>query len=140
MEDKKEIKYRLEYHPNPNCCEIHLNTKILSNETRIIYSETDSEAELAEKNETIALKLLELLTNIEGIESIFIKKFSVDLTKGEAFDWEDMIPIVLNTINCCIGTDKILIEKASPIIHPELTPEEIANMNRMNDSFFDDID
>ena|SRR3989344_3413680 len=130
---KDEIKYRLEYHPNPNCCEIHLNKELISNKTHILGSEFDSSEELG--GEKKAKELMELLVNTDGIDYIFIKKFSISIHKGEVFDWEEVIPNVLDVINTLLGSESEMREKDAPIVHSPLTQKEIEKLNEAFDDF-----
>lgn len=91
------MRYRLEYHPNPNCLDIHLDQEVTNQ--RIVTYEIDSGEP---KDQMFTPKPTpEWVKNIFavlGVEGVHLCPHAVGITKATMFSWRKILPLILFAI------------------------------------------
>lgn len=85
------MKYQIEYCPNPDCIQIHVNKEIF-----VGKHEGDYEDFLGECNDVDGV--IKALSEVEGIESVSSSVNHVQMTKGKLFAWDDLLPKCIEVI------------------------------------------
>jgi hypothetical protein len=80
----KQIRYQLEYHPEPNSLSIHID-KIL---TRQMIEVFDSE----DMHESTQPEVVKDLFGVDGVGQISLHRYNLSIRKAKVFSWEEMIP------------------------------------------------
>jgi hypothetical protein len=89
---KPAVYYIVETFNNAHVRHIHVSRKVV-NEANV----THVDIEVAIKRGT-APKLWRRLAAVPGVTEVWLKEYSVDVTKGEAFDWDVVFPQVLEVL------------------------------------------
>lgn len=117
------MKYKLEFHPNPDCVSIHLQKRLCTDiemfdspEDKIIVWENDEI--VGEKDPPDYIKRL---WGVPGVAGITIQHYDLMLTKGAAFDWNDMLSQIIAILNFEFYPDS----KPEMLGEPKLPSEEL---------------
>lgn len=96
------LKIKTQNHPNEKAKTFHLNNRIsFSN----IHHFMDGDIDISDIEEVgnVGCKIVERLFNIDGINSIFIGKYEMDIHLAEMFDWTpELEKAVFDTIQFTI--------------------------------------
>ncbi len=103
------MKYKLMYHPNPECLTVNVNVE-LTNEMIELF---DSIKYASGKNK----KFVEELFGIAGVTGVSLHKYELGITKGSVFEWEDIIQEVIMIILLHYCPNEKAVEIAKPQKH-----------------------
>ncbi len=102
MKAKKAMKYKLEFHPNPNCLSIHVTSRLVNNMCENFESPSDK-IDVWNGNTIVGEKdppvYVTRLFGVDGIKTVHIDQYEISLTKGSAFEWNDMLGRIITILN-----------------------------------------
>jgi hypothetical protein len=117
------MKYKLEYCPNPDVIQIHLQKRICSSMIENFESPEDK-IDVWEGNVIVSKKdppnFVKRLWEVSGIELISIEAYNLQIMKGSAFDWVDMLEQIIAILNLELFPDS----KAEMLGEPKRPTEE----------------
>lgn len=121
-------KIIIESQPDPNYRRYYINTEI-SQSPRLDFwrpLRESSEFFLKQAGE-IGSTLIRKVFNIPGVIYVFIKPYELAVTKGEAFDWEEVETPVLEVLKETFGEVEVVVteEREAPPSLEEETKEAI---------------
>lgn len=103
------MKYKIEEYPNPHRIGVHL-TKKLTEEMIISFhsakSVLDQKDYTGEPVDEDVRLLAGALYQIDGINDVTIKPYHISIGKGECFEWQDIEPEVIRTINVMVAPNE----------------------------------
>jgi hypothetical protein len=115
------VKYQIEYFPNPNCASIHVDQRLIRGASAMFPEENVFE-KLSESVRTFCEHIHELegINESVGTGSVYLHRYEIGITKinikkGTVFEWEQILPPVLEALRAFIAPDGVLEEKAPPI-------------------------
>lgn len=93
------MNHKIETFPNPDCICIHVQKRLtqkmcerFESPSSLIHVYSDDGAVAGTKEQPAYVKRL---FSVNGIQTVHIDQFSINLTKGSAFDWETMLPQIM---------------------------------------------
>lgn len=103
MSAKEEnMKYKLEFHPNPDCLSIHITKRLVKSGCQRFESSTDK-IDIWDNNMVVGQKdppaFVTRLFEVEGIKTVHIDQYEIDLEKGSVFEWNDMLERIISILN-----------------------------------------
>lgn len=89
-------RYQLEHYPNTNCMAVHLNTRV-----------SDKFATYGDSTfmQHPPLQWVETILAVAGVATVSVWPYYVSISKGQAFDWDDILPLVLFTLQSTFAPD-----------------------------------
>lgn len=90
--------------PNPNFRNYHVNTEISQVPTLDFWRPLrESSKEYLERAGEVGSTLLRKVFDIPGVNHVIMEPYVLSVIKGEAFDWEEVEPPVLEAIKQAFG-------------------------------------
>lgn len=102
-----QMKYKLEYYPNPEVLGIHLKKRVTTKSIKIFYFPEDDIEEQPQ--------FVKDLFRIDGIDCLSLRQFEVSLTKGTAFSWEELLPSIFEVLSVNLDSGEKMEETGKPI-------------------------
>lgn len=96
------MRHKIEFHPNSDCVTIHLQKRLIN---KMIESFNSPDEKIRVYRDNVVIKKLDppifvkRLWEVDGIEHIYLHPYSVGITKGTAFDWNDMLERIIIILN-----------------------------------------
>jgi hypothetical protein len=109
------MKYRIEEFPNPELIEIHLTKKVTNKRYNRLFNKL---SELSSELKDLVQTLLE----VPGVIDVSLDQYSIRVEKAKCFDWKQMEPALIETIDVMLATNETDTLEALPAIR--LAPEE----------------
>jgi hypothetical protein len=113
------MKYKLEFCPNPDMIQLHIQKRLCTNIES--FESPDDKIDVWKGNEIAGVKepprYIKRLWEVQGITGITIQHYELSLTKGSAFDWNDMLEQIIAILNLELFPDsdpKIIGKPKSP--------------------------
>lgn len=111
------VKYWVQYHDDDqNYVTVHLTKKLLG--------ERFSTSSIYDFNREKGPPLFRELQEVHGVENVVMNQYSVQVKKGAAFDWDEILPEVLQTIGKHVGRMELRPPKTA---RPSPCPETPAS-------------
>jgi hypothetical protein len=96
------MRYRIEFHPNPDCVTIHVNKRLIRDRIQSFESPSDG-VNVYEEGVFVRTDpppaFVKYLFEIDGIEGITLRQFGVRLKKGSVFGWENVLSRAIAILN-----------------------------------------
>jgi hypothetical protein len=123
------MKYLLEYHPNPDCMEIHLDLRVT--DEMIDAWDSPLDRGIFDKKQP---DLVRDLFKIAGVSRVTFHSYSIGLLKGSAFDWPEIVRKALLAIQANLEPMGVMVEKCEPIHRPQ--PQATEGADLFDDTLF----
>lgn len=94
------MKYKLQFCPNPEVIKFHFQKRLCFGTT--LFDSPKAKLKIWEGNDCIEQEpptYIKRLWEVPGLVSISIQNYSIQLQKGEAFDWNDMLERITAILN-----------------------------------------
>ncbi len=114
------MKYVLEYAAeHPDTVGIHIRERL----TEFDYENWDypgDKSEYGTGTPEWAVKIFD----IKGIDSVSCSRYTIDVYKGGAFDWDELLPEILAVVKAYFSLNEELVEKEPPRQAWEIVSDE----------------
>jgi len=99
IEETTPVSYKVEIVPNPNMRIFHTNFEISESHIQVFYRPLrESSEEYLTKIGRIGATIVRRLFRIPGVTRVFVHPYSLDIEKGECFEWNQIEPKVIEVI------------------------------------------
>ncbi|MDQ5949088.1 MAG: Nfu protein [Patescibacteria group bacterium] len=122
------MKCQIEFCPNPNVVEIHVNQRLIQGSVLYFECSADS-SEIGKEfkkqaiNADNLLNFCKTVSELDGMEGeILFDRYTIQLSKASMFSWDEVLPHILNALQTFIAKDNTL-EESGPA--KRLTEEEL---------------
>lgn len=134
LQKRGNMKFQLEFHPNPDCMTVHVATQLTEKMIEMWHDGTD-----LDRNDEIdspAPAYIKEIYALDGVtDHISLKRYQLGVCKGKLFSWDDLAPQIVAIMQAYLepeGTTEML----EPAIRP--TAADMRAMERMqHDPLFD---
>ncbi len=100
------MNYKLIYHPNQDCLSISISVKL----TEEMIEVFDSSKHASGKHKKFAQELFK----INGVSSVSLHRYTLGLTKGSVFEWENIIQKAIIVILMHYCQNEVAVEISKP--------------------------
>lgn len=125
------MRYCIEYHPNPDCMTIHLDRLL----TKKMIETYDSPEPY--ESEDVRPSFVTDIFQINGVERVWMNSYSIGITKGSVFEWDEIRTRALSAIQSNFDPTDPMVE-ARPAKSP--TETELRQIEASRGMFLFDSD
>jgi len=127
------MKYQVEYCPNSNCLEIHVDQRLIQGEIAVFEFEDfdlgeEEDFRKKAKNPDGLVSFCKTVSELDGMGGeIYFGRYDIQMTKAKIFSWGILLPHILEALRIFVAKDGQLEEKA-PAKHPN--PEHLEALRK----------
>lgn len=101
------MRYRLEYHTNPDRMSVHVDKRVTKKMTEVFFSENWDEDK--------QMPFVRDLFAVDGVSSVSLGPYSIHIEKGGVFQWEEMISRIIFVLQMHFDPNGEAVEAEQPL-------------------------